>query len=103
MNERHVPIEITVASESNDRPCVESGTRIDVSVDGQMYPTARLPDGRYAAWWFDADAPALDDPVTTEWVVAPTRFLAAGSLHELWQDPAVFDSLAHDGKRRSEA
>jgi hypothetical protein len=91
--ERHIPIEIAVGDDARHRPPVDDETRVDVEVDGQMYPTARLADGRYVAWWFDTDAPALDDPVTTEWVAAPTRFLAAGTLHELWQDPAAFDAL----------
>jgi len=93
MSERHVPIEVVVASEGEERPQVESETRIDVSVDGEMYPTARLEDGRYVAWWFEPEAPAPDAPVTTEWVAAPTRFLAAATLRELWQDPTQFDAL----------
>lgn len=92
--ERHVSIEVTVGDDAETRPPVDAATRVDVEVDGQMYPTARLGDGRYAAWWFDTDAPDLDDPVATEWVAAPTRFLAAGTLHELWEDPAAFDGLA---------
>ncbi|WP_123535473.1 hypothetical protein [Halosimplex salinum] len=91
--ERSIPIEISVATDGDERPPVDDETRVDVEVDGQMYPTARLSDGRYVAWWFETDAPALEDPVTTEWVAAPTRFLAAGTLHELWQDPAAFDSI----------
>lgn len=100
MSERHVPIEVIVAAETDERPRVEAGSRIDVSVDGQMCPTARLEDGRYIAWWFDADAPAPDDPVTTEWVAAPTRFLAAATIRELWENPAAFDALTSgDGER----
>lgn len=91
--ERHVPIEISIAGEGDDRPSTESNTRIDVAIDDRMYPTARLDDGRYVCWWFDADAPPADDPVTSEWVAAPTRFLAAGTLHELWENPAAFDAL----------
>jgi|GEM_PF-1211581 len=94
--ERRIPIEISVATDGDERPPVDDGTRIDVEVDGRMYPTARLADGRYVAWWFDTDAPALDDPATTEWVAAPTRFLAAGTLHELWQDPSAFDAVTDD-------
>ena len=95
--ERSIPIEVAVGDDAEARPPVDDATRVDVEVDGQMYPTARLADGRYVAWWFDTDAPDLDDPVTTEWVAAPTRFLAAGTLHELWQDPAAFDHVA-DGR-----
>lgn len=97
MSSRHVPIEILVADEDDERPSVKEGTRIDVSVNGQMYPTAKLADGRYVAWWFDTDAPAPDDEVTTEWVAAPTRFLAAATLGELWEDPAAFDTLVAEG------
>lgn len=93
MSERHIPIEISVATAPGERPSVESGTRVDVSVNGNLYPTARLEDGQYVAWWFDTEAPAPDDPATTEWVAAPTRFLAAGTLHELWEDPAAFEDL----------
>lgn len=91
--ERHIPIEIAVGDDADERPPVDAETRVDVEVDGRMYPTARLADGRYVAWWFDTDPPDLDDPVATEWVAAPTRFLAAGTLHELWEDPAAFDDL----------
>jgi len=94
--ERSIPIEVAVGDDAETRPPVDDATRVDVEVDGQMYPTARLADGRYVAWWFDTDAPDLDDPVTTEWVAAPTRFLAAGTLHELWQDPAAFDHVTND-------
>lgn len=99
--ERHIPIEISLATDGDERPPVEEETRVDVAVDGQMYPTARLADGRYVAWWFEADAPALEDPATTEWVAAPTRFLAAGTLHELWEDPTAFDALADDASEYS--
>jgi len=95
--ERSIPIEVAVGDDAEARPPVDDATRVDVEVEGRMYPTARLADGRYVAWWFDTNAPDLDDPVTTEWVAAPTRFLAAGTLHELWQDPAAFDHVA-DGR-----
>lgn len=99
MTERHVPIEVSVAEDDDDeQPEVDPDSRIDVSVEGHIYPTARLVDGRYVAWWFEADAPAPDDPATTEWVAAPTRFLAAGTLHELWEDPAAFDALTGRGE-----
>ena len=94
----HVPIEITVADECDERPTVRPGTRIDVAVQGEIYPTAELADGRYAAWWFEADEPpSLDAEVTTEWVAAPTRFLAAATLRELWEDPRAFDDFAAHG------
>lgn len=102
MTERHIPIEISVATDPDEQPSVDPGTRIDVSVDGQLYPTARLADGRYVAWWFETDAPALDDPATTEWVAAPTRFLAAGTLHELWEDPAAFDAVTEENGDRKQ-
>lgn len=103
MSERHIPIEISVATDTDERPDVDSGTRLDVSVNGNLYPTARLEDGQYIAWWFDTEAPEPDDPVTTEWVAAPTRFLAAGTLHELWEDPAAFDDLTDgDGASRTD-
>jgi hypothetical protein len=98
IRDSHVPIEITVADECDERPTVESHTRIDVAVQGEIYPTAELADGRYVAWWFDAEEPpALDSDVTTEWVAAPTRFLAAATLRELWEDPRAFDDLAAGG------
>jgi hypothetical protein len=98
MPNRYLPIEITVAEEGDERPAVESGTRLDVAVRGGLYPTARLNDGRYAAWWFEAEnSPELDDEATTEWVAAPTRFLAAATLSELWDDPVAFDRLVTDG------
>ena len=87
-----VPIEVHLDA-ADERPAVEADTRIDILVETAAYPTARLDDGRYVAWWFDADAPAPAAPATTEWVAAPTRFLAAGTLHELWENPAVFDRL----------
>lgn len=91
---QHIPVEINVVTDADRAPPVADDSRIDVSVGDRIYPTAALETGEYVAWWFEADAPAPDDPVTTEWVVAPTRFLAAGTLHELWQDPAAFDRLA---------
>jgi len=97
MSQQHIPIEIVTATGDDERPRVDDDTRIDVSVDGEMYPTARLEDGRYVAWWFETDAPAPDDPAATEWVAAPTRFLAAATLRELWEDPAAFDSLVDGG------
>lgn len=92
----HLPIEVNVDA-TDEQPTVESNTRIDILVETEAYPTARLDDGRYVAWWFGPDAPALDDPVTSEWVTAPTRFLAAGTLHELWENPSALDSLAARG------
>jgi hypothetical protein len=89
----HVPIEVGLGADG-ERPTVESNTRIDILVETETYPTARLDDGRYVAWWFSADAPPLADPTAGEWVAAPTRFLAAGTLHELWEHPAAFESLA---------
>jgi hypothetical protein len=92
-NEGCVPIEVSVSAGEKEGPPVESDTRIDILVDSEAYPTARLDDGRYVAWWFSPDAPDPDDPATSEWVAAPTRFLAAGTLHELWETPSAFDSL----------
>lgn len=94
--ERSVPIEILVPGAEGDRPAVEPRSRLDIVVRGEMYPTARLADGRYVAWWHDADAPAPDDSAVREWVTAPTRFLAAATLRELWEDPAAFESLRPD-------
>ncbi|MFD1512367.1 hypothetical protein [Halomarina rubra] len=90
---RRVDIEVLVADDTEDRPDVEAASRIDVAVGEQLYPTAKLRDGRYVAWWFDAHAPAVDSEVTTEWVVGPTRFLAAATLGELWEDPRSFEAL----------
>lgn len=90
--EDFVPIEVSVDA-ADAEPDVETDTRIDILVDAEAYPTARLDDGRYVAWWFDAEAPAPAAPATTEWVAAPTRFLAAGTLHELWENPTAFDRL----------
>ena len=92
----HVPIEVSVDAE-DEQPAVESNTRIDILVEKEAYPTARLDDGRYVAWWFTPDAPAIDDPATSEWVAAPTRFLAAGTLHELWENPSALESLPAQG------
>lgn len=91
-NDDHVPIEVSIDA-AEERPDVESNTRIDILVETEAYPTARLDDGRYVAWWFDTEAPAPAAPATTEWVAAPTRFLAAGTLHELWENPTAFDRL----------
>ncbi len=88
----HVPIEVSVQAD-HEQPPVESDTRIDIFVETEAYPTARLDDGRYVAWWFTTDAPDPGDPAASEWVTAPTRFLAAGTLHELWENPAAFDAL----------
>jgi len=96
--ERHVPVEVSVGAGDAEHPSVDENTRVDVQVEGRMYPTARMTDGRYVAWWFDHEAPDPDAPATTEWVAAPTRFLAAGTIHELWADPTAFDSLV-DGDR----
>jgi hypothetical protein len=93
MTERAIDIELLVADAPDDAPPVEPNSRVDVSVDGHMYPTAKLTDGRYVAWWFETTAPPPDDRLTTEWVVAPTRYLAAATLGELWENPAAFDSL----------
>ncbi|MFC6838163.1 hypothetical protein [Halomarina ordinaria] len=89
-----VDIELLVADESEETPSVESGTRVDVVVNGRMYPTAKLADGRYVAWWFDTAAPDPESSVNTEWVAAPTRFLAAATIGELWDDPASLHALA---------
>ncbi|GAA5049037.1 hypothetical protein ACFFQF_25405 [Haladaptatus pallidirubidus] len=93
MTERSVCIEVLIADSPEDAPAVEADSRVDVSVNGQMYPTAKLVDGRYVAWWFETAAPAPDSSVTTEWVAAPTRYLAAATLDELWENPASFDTL----------
>lgn len=93
MTERTIDIELLVADTPEDAPPVEPNSRVDVSVDSQMYPTEKLTDGRYVAWWFQAAAPPPDDRLTTEWVAAPTRYLAAATLSELWENPAAFDSL----------
>lgn len=93
--DRSVPIEVTLAAEGDDRPSIIGGSRLDVAVDGRLYPTAELKEGGYVAWWFTAgDVPMPDADATTEWVAAPTRFLAAATLRELWEDPTVFDRLA---------
>ena len=97
---RRVDIEVLVA-DGEDRPAVEDATRIDVAVGERLYPTAKLQDGRYVAWWFDAHAPPADADVTTEWVVGPTRFLAAATLGELWEDPRSFETLVGGDPRAS--
>lgn len=99
--EQSVEIELLVATDSDERPRVEPSSRIDVSVSGRMYPTAKLDDGRYIAWWFTTTAPDPTDSVATEWVAAPTRYLAAVTLGELWKDPALFDSLAASAVKAS--
>lgn len=91
--ETSVLIELLVADGDEERPAVEPSSRIDVSVNGQMYPTAKLDDGRYIAWWFTTSAPEPTDAAATEWVAAPTRYLAAATLGELWDDPTLFDTL----------
>jgi hypothetical protein len=96
-SEGSVPIEILVPTGGDDTPAVEAHSRLDIVVRGEMYPTARLQDGRYVAWWHEADAPAPEDPAVEEWVTAPTRFLAAATVHELWEDPAAFASLRPAG------
>ncbi|WP_266080361.1 hypothetical protein [Haladaptatus caseinilyticus] len=93
MSGQCVRIEVLVADSPEDAPLVESDSRVDVSVNGQMYPTAKLTDGRYVAWWFEPTAPAVDSSITTEWVAAPTRYLAAVTLGELWENPATFETL----------
>ncbi|MFB6119181.1 hypothetical protein [Halosegnis sp.] len=98
-DDRSVPIEVTLAGDDDERPSVVDGSRLDVAVDGRLYPTAELHDGGYLAWWFTAgDTPAPDADVTTEWVAAPTRFLAAATLRELWEDPAAFDRLVESSR-----
>jgi hypothetical protein len=91
-SEESVPIEVSFDAD-DEGPPVESDTRIDILVETEAYPTARLDDGRYVAWWFTTDCPEPDDPATSEWVTAPTRFLAAGTLHELWENPTAMKSL----------
>lgn len=83
-------------TDDGELPAVESRSRLDIVVRGNIYPTARLDDGRYVAWWHDADAPDPTDAAVEEWVTAPTRFLAAATMHELWEDPAAFASLRPD-------
>ena len=90
---RHVSIEIIEPPEPGESPEVDPATRVDTMVQDRLLPTARLSDGRYVAWWFDTDAPDPDDDLTTEWVVAPTRFLAAATFRELTEDPARFEAL----------
>jgi hypothetical protein len=90
---RHVSIEILEPPAPDGTPALDTETRVDTMVKDRLLPTARLEDGRYVAWWFDTDAPDPYDPATTEWVVAPTRFLAAATFRELTEDPARFDEL----------
>ena len=90
---RQVSIEICDPPSHDDTPQLEDGTRVDTMVKDRLFPTARLEDGRYVAWWFDTNAPDPYDETTSEWVVAPTRFLAAATFRELTEDPARFDEL----------
>lgn len=90
---RHVSIEILEPPTPDGTPTLDPETRVDTMVKDRLLPTARLVDGRYVAWWFDTDAPDPYDEATTEWVVAPTRFLAAATFRELTEDPARFDEL----------
>lgn len=90
---RHVSIEIIEPPAPDESPELDAATRVDTMVQDRLLPTARLKDGRYIAWWFDADAPDPYDDATTEWVVAPTRFLAAATFRELTEDPARFEAL----------
>jgi hypothetical protein len=93
---RHVSIEIIEPPSPDGSPGLDPATRVDTMVQDRLLPTARLDDGRYVAWWFDADAPDPYDDATTEWVVAPTRFLAAATFRELTEDPARFDELVSE-------
>jgi hypothetical protein len=93
---RHVSIEVMEPPALDGSPQLDPETRVDTMVQDRLLPTARLDDGRYVAWWFDADAPDPYDEATTEWVVAPTRFLAAATFRELTEDPARFDELLSD-------
>jgi hypothetical protein len=97
---RHVSIEICDPPAPDDAPQLDDGTRVDTMVKDRLLPTARLEDGRYVAWWFDTNAPDPYDETTSEWVVAPTRFLAAATFRELTEDPARFDELV-DREERS--
>ncbi|AUV81793.1 hypothetical protein C2R22_09140 [Salinigranum rubrum] len=100
---RHVSIEIIEPPSPDGSPGLDPATRVDTMVQDRLLPTARLDDGRYVAWWFDADAPDPYDDATTEWVVAPTRFLAAATFQELTEDPARFDELVGDEGTEDEA
>jgi hypothetical protein len=93
---RHVSIEIIEPPAPGESPELDPATRVDTMVKDRLLPTARLDDGRYVAWWFDTDAPEPYGEATTEWVVAPTRFLAAATFRELTEDPARFDDLLDD-------
>ncbi len=97
MTESHVPIDLIVPDGGDERPPIAPDTRIDVVVNGRMFPTVELEDGRYVAWWHDTDAPDPHDDATEEWVAAPTRFLAAATLRELWENPVAFESLRDGG------
>jgi hypothetical protein len=93
---RSVSIEIREPPEPDDTPALDRKTRVDTMVKDRLFPTARLEDGRYVAWWFDTDAPDPYDAATSEWVIAPTRFLAAATFRELTEDPARFDELVSE-------
>ncbi|WP_204959935.1 hypothetical protein [Salinigranum salinum] len=95
---RHVSIEIREPPAPDESPRLDARTRVDTMVKDRLLPTARLEDGRYVAWWFDTDAPDPHDAATSEWVVAPTRFLAAATFRELTEDPARFDELVGAGE-----
>lgn len=92
-SEGGIDIEILAAENADRLPRVEPGTRVDVAVVGTMYPTAKLADDRYISWWFDALAPDPDSPAVSEWIAAPTRFLAAVTMEQLREDPATLSSL----------
>lgn len=94
---RNVSIEIIEPPEPDGEPALDRETRVDTMVKDRLLPTARLEDGRYMAWWFDTDAPDPYDDATSEWVLAPTRFLAAATLRELTEDPARFEELLREG------
>jgi hypothetical protein len=99
--DRHISVEIIEPPAADDELEIEPATRVDTMVKDRLLPTARLEDGRYVAWWFDTDAPDPHDPVTSEWVVAPTRFLAAATFRELTEDPARFDELVGSGQEKT--
>ena len=103
MADRHISVEIIEPPTTEEGPQVDPATRVDTMVKDRLLPTARLEDGRYVAWWFDTDAPEPHDPATSEWVVAPTRFLAAATFRELTEDPARFDELLDEAAEEEEA
>lgn len=90
----HLSVEIIITGDSKGGPDIVDGSRVDVSIECQVYPTARLNDSAFVAWWFNADAPDIESSDVQKWVKAPTRFLAAGTLHEIWENPSMIDSLA---------